>query len=354
MKRLLSLLLVFVLSFSMVACSTKPENNNETPQVSETETPQAETSAPVEPVTLQIAMSASETSPGAVTAFKAKELIEAKSGGSIKVDVYPNAQLGGDRELIESTQAGSLAMTTLTTAPMVSFIPELAVFDMPVALTDLDVAYEVVHGEFGELIKQKYEDAGFKLMMIVPDSFRVMSSNVEVKKFEDFSGIDIRTMENKYHMAFWNNLGANPTPLAFGELYIALQQGLVKAQENPYATITATKLYEQQKYIVNTNHIMFLSTTVMNKEIYDGLSAEHKAVIDEAFVEATEFAFAEGSRQSGVALQALKDAGLEIIDLPEEEYLKIQEAAKPVYEMIKEDIGAELVDALLKALEEAK
>ena len=104
MKRLLSLLLVFVLSFSMVACSTEPENNNETPQATETETPQTEASAPVEPITLQIAMSASETSPGAVTAIKAKELIEAKYGGSIKVDDYPNAQLGGDREWIELTQ----------------------------------------------------------------------------------------------------------------------------------------------------------------------------------------------------------------------------------------------------------
>lgn len=353
MRKMLSLLLVLALSLSMVACSTT-ENTTETTEAASAQTTEGATDAPVDPITLQIACSASESSPGAVTAFKVAELIEAKSGGSIKVDVYPNAQLGGDRELIESTQAGSLAMTTLTTAPMVSFIPELAVFDMPVALTDLDVAYEVVNGEFGDLIKQKYDDAGFKLLMIVPDSFRIMSSNVDVKKFEDFKGIDIRTMENKYHMAFWKNLGANPTPLAFGELYIALQQGLVKAQENPYATITASKLYEQQKYIVNTNHIMFLSTTVMNKDIYDGLSAEHKAVIDESFAEAADFAFAEGSRQAGVALQTLKDAGLEIIDLSDEEYAKVQEAAKPVYEMIKEDIGSELVDALLKALDDAK
>ena len=354
MKKMLSLLLVLVLSISMVACNSNDSNTTSTTQAANNQATETATNAPAESITLQIACSASDTSPGAVTAFKVAELIQQKSGGSIKVDVYPNAQLGGDRELIESTQAGSLAMTTLTTAPMVSFIPELAVFDMPVALTDLDVAYEVVNGAFGDLIKEKYEGAGFKLLMIVPDSFRIMSSNVDIKKFEDFKGIDIRTMENKYHMAFWKNLGANPTPLAFGELYIALQQGLVKAQENPYATIVASKLYEQQKYIVNTNHIMFLSTTVMNKDVYDGLSAEHKAVIDEAFAEATEFAFAEGSRQAGVALQALKDAGLEIIDLPAAEYAKVQEAAKPVYEMIKNDIGAELVDALLKALDDAK
>lgn len=354
MKKVLSLVLVLVLSFSMVACTNNAADVTTTTQAANEQSTQAPTDAPADVVTLQIAASASDTSPGVVTAYKVAELIQEKSGGSIKVDVYPNAQLGGDRELIESTQAGSLAMTTLTTAPMVSFIPELAVFDMPVALTDREVAFEVVQGEFGEMIKEKYENAGFKLLMMVPDSFRIMSSNVDVKKFEDFKGIDIRTMENKYHMAFWKNLGANPTPLAFGELYIALQQGLVKAQENPYATIVASKLYEQQKYIVNTNHIMFLSTTVMNKDMYDALSAEHKAVIDEAFAEAAQFAFEEGSRQAGVALKTLEDAGLEIIDLPEAEYLKVQEAAKPVYDMIKEDIGAELVDALLNALENAK
>lgn len=355
MKKFMSLLLVIVLAFGLTACGSSTAAPSTPETSSTTESSEAAPAAqPAEAKTLQIALSANETSPGGVTANKVKEIIEAKSGGNLKVDVYPNAQLGGDRELIESTQAGSLSMATLTTAPMVSFIPELAVFDMPVALSDLDVARKVLNGPFRELIAAKYEAAGFKLLMMVPDSFREMSSNVPVNKYEDFTGIDIRTMENKYHMAFWQNLGANPSPLAFSELYIALQQGLVDAQENPYATLVASKLYEQQKYIINTNHIMFISTTVMNKDLYDSLSDDQKAVLNESFAEVEEFAFAEGKRQADASLQFIKDAGIEVIDLAPEEYAKMQKAAEPVYDMIRQDIGTELVDALLKALDEAK
>lgn len=350
MKKLVSLLLVTVLVLGLVSCSSKVDPL-ETPETSSTETESTDT---VESKTFQIALSANESSPGGVTANKVKEIIEAKSNGSLQVEVYPNAQLGGDRELIESTQAGNLSMATLTTAPMVSFIPELAVFDMPVALSDLEVARKVLNGPFRELIASKYEAAGFKLLMMVPDSFREMSSNVPVYKFDDFKGIDIRTMENKYHMAFWKNLGANPSPLAFSELYIGLQQGLVDAQENPYATLVASKLYEQQKYIINTNHIMFISTTVMNKGLYDSLSDEQKLILEESFIEAQDFGFAEGKRQADESLAFIQKEGLEVIDLASEEYAKMQEAAGPVYEMIREDIGTELVDALLNALEEAK
>ncbi|MBF4695791.1 TRAP transporter substrate-binding protein [Fusibacter ferrireducens] len=352
MKKLMSLLLVLVLTFGLVGCGAKA---SDAPAAAPAQNSESNESAkPAEPVKLQIALSAQESSPGAVTAVKLKEILEAKSNGNFQVDVYPNAQLGGDRELIESTQAGSISMSSLTTAPMVSFIPDLAVFDMPMALTDLEMARKVLDGPFRDQIAAKYEAAGFKLLMISPDSFREMSSNIPVAGFEDFKGIDIRTMENKYHMAFWQNLGANPSPLAFSELYIALQQGLVDAQENPYATLVASKLYEQQKYVVNTNHIMFIATTVMNKDLYDGLSEEQKTVLNEACAEAQEFGIEEGKRQAAASVEFLKEQGVEIIDLSPEVIGQMKEAAEPVYDMIRQDIGEELVNSLLDALDKAQ
>lgn len=304
--------------------------------------------------TLQLAYSAAESSPAGIAAARTEELLEEKSGGRIQVDVYPNAQLGGDRELIESSQAGNLSMVTLTTAPMVNFIPELAVFDMPAVLTDVDVARKVLKSEFRNKIDQKYEDAGFKLLMMAPVGFREMSSNVAVNSIDDFGGVKIRTMENKYHLAFWKALGANPSPLAFSELYIALQQGLVDAQENPYATVCSAKLYEQQKYIVNTNHIMFLSTTVMNKDTYNGLPEDLQAVVDDVFEEVAQYSFEVGMSEEAKALETLKGEGLEIIDLTDSDFAQIQERAKPVYDMIREDVGADLVDSLLAEIEAAK
>lgn len=346
-SRILSIMVVISLLFGLVGCGgTATETDTSQP---------AETSEDTAKVyTLQLAYSAAEASPAGIAAKKVKELMEAKSDGKLLVELYPNAQLGGDRELIESSQAGNIAMVTLTTAPMVNFIPELAVFDMPAVLSDKEVTRKVLQSPFRDKIDAKYEDAGFKLLMMVPDSFREMSSNIAVNSIEDFNGVKIRTMENKYHLAFWKALGANPSPLAFSELYIALQQGLVDAQENPYATIMSAKLYEQQKYIINTNHIMFLSTTIMNKGIYDGLPSEYQAIVDEVFAEVNDYAYDVGNQETEKSLKKLEEAGVEIINLPDEEYAKIQELAEPVYDMIREDIGSDLVDTLFEEIDKAK
>ncbi len=350
-SKFLSVLLAGALMLNLAGCS----GGSDAP--AQTGGSDADAGAAEEQVyTLQLAYSAAESSPAGIAAAKTEELLEEKSGGRIQVDVYPNAQLGGDRELIESSQAGNLAMVTLTTAPMVNFIPELAVFDMPAALTDIKVAMDVLNGDgaFRQEINSMYNDAGFELVMMAPVGYRQMSSNVAVRDMSDFSGIKIRTMENKYHLAFWKALGANPSPLAFSELYIALQQGLVDAQENPYATVVSAKLYEQQDYIINTNHIMFINTTVMNKGVYESLPEDLQAVVDDVFAEIAQYSYDIGMSEDAKALELLKSEGLEIIDLSDEQFAQIQELAKPVYDMIREDIGTELVDSLLSEIDAAK
>jgi len=348
-SKVLSVLLAGAMMFNLVGCSAPAI------EPSQSANEGADSPATEEQVyTMQLAYSAAESSPAGIAAAKTEELLESKSGGRIQVDIYPNAQLGGDRELIESSQAGNLSMVTLTTAPMVNFIPELAVFDMPAVLTDVEVAQKVLKSPFRDKVDTKYEDAGFKLLSIAPVGFREMSSNVPVQNISDFDGVKIRTMENKYHLAFWKALGANPSPLAFSELYIALQQGLVDGQENPYATVVSAKLYEQQKYIVNTNHIMFLNTTVMNKDLYDSLPEDLQVVVDDVFEEVAQYSFEVGMSEEEKALEVLKSEGLEIIDLSDADFEEIQELAKPVYDMIREDIGADLVDTLLAEIETAK
>jgi TRAP-type C4-dicarboxylate transport system substrate-binding protein len=155
-------------------------------------------------------------------------------------------------------------------------------------------------------------------------------------------------------MAFWEELGATPTPLAFGELYIALQQGLVHAQENPYATLIASKLNEQQDYVLDTNHIMFLNTTSINQNVFNNLPEEYQNILTESFEEAREIAFEISREEDQKALDEVIEAGTEFIEVSDELRSEMQEAAQPVYEMIAEEIGQDSVDALFEAIEEVQ
>ena len=304
--------------------------------------------------TLKFAFAAAANSTSGQTAYLIKSRLEAESGGRLKVEVYPGGQLGGDREMIESCQAGDISIVFQATAPQVSFIPQVAVFDMPAVLTDPQVALKMLgSGVFRDKIGTYYEKAGLKLVQLAPSAFREMSSNKAVRSMDDFKGIKIRTMENKYHMAYWKSLGANPTPLAFGELYIALQQNLVQAQENPIELQIAAKLGEVQKYQILTHHILFIATAVMNKALYDSMPADLQALIMKVNYEAGAEGLKAALASADSTIATLKSQGKEIIQPTAEMYAKMKAAAQPVYDMIKKDIGADLVDAMLTAYQAA-
>jgi TRAP-type transport system periplasmic protein len=311
--------------------------------------------APDKVYTLKLAYAASANSTSGKSVAIIKDRLEAESGGRFKVEVYPGAQLGGDREMIEACQAGDISIVYQATAPQVSFIPQVAVFDMPAALTDPQVALKMLgSGVFRDKISTYYEKAGFKLIQLAPSAFREMSSNKAVRSMDDFKGIKIRTMENKYHMAYWKALGANPTPLAFGELYIALQQNLVQAQENPVELLIATKLGEVQKYVVMTHHILFIATAIMNKQLFDGMPADLQALVMKIHYEEGAASLKAALLNVDATLATLKSQGKEIIEPTPAMFASMKKAAQPVYDMIKKDVGADLVDAMLKAYESAK
>lgn len=303
---------------------------------------------------LKIGFAAAANSTSGKQSYMIKDRLEKQSNGRIKVEIYPGAQLGGDREMLEACQAGDLAIVVQATAPQVSFIPQVAVFDMPAALTDPQVALKMLgSGVFRDKISTYYEKAGLKLIQLAPSAFREMSTNKAVRSMDDFKGIKIRTMENKYHMAYWKALGANPTPLAFGELYVALQQNLVQAQENPVELLIASKLSEVQKYVVMTHHILFIATGVMNKALFDSMPADLQALIMKIFYEGGEEGLRMALESVDTTLVALKKMGKEVIQPTQEMYVKMKAAAQPVYDMIKKDVGADLVDAMLTAYEAA-
>ncbi len=304
--------------------------------------------------TLQLAgaYSSAQPTPRVLAAKFFQELVDKRFGGKVKVELYLDTKLGGDRETLEGCQAGNIAMVSLTTAPMVGFVPKLAVFDIAMLFDNLDVAKKALDTFKTKLIPD-YEKAGFKLLMFTPISFRELTTKKPVTKLEDLKGLKIRTMENKYHVAFWKALGANPTPLNFAELYIALQQGIVDAQENPYDVIWGSKFYEVQKYLVHTHHICFIFTYVMNKKLFESMPADYQKMLTDTVNEVSDYLFEESKKQAGAMLAELKSKGMEVVEITPEMKTGMREAAKTVVKMVKDAVGGEIVDDLLLAVQAA-
>lgn len=222
------------------------------------------------------------------------QLIQAKvkeANAGLVIDYFPNGELGGDADLLRQAQKGYIAITVCQTAPVVSFIPEVAVFDLPMVFAryDGDTIDKVLNGdsEFHKKMSAAYEKAGLHLLGFMQNAtFRLATANKNLMTLTDFKGLQIRTMENKNHMDFWTAIGAEPTPLAWAELYISLQNGTVNAQENAADTCVGAHFEEVQKYLACTNHILYCNQICINDKIYKALKPEHRAVLDKAVAEA--------------------------------------------------------------------
>ncbi|MBQ6968797.1 MAG: TRAP transporter substrate-binding protein [Synergistaceae bacterium] len=219
-----------------------------------------------------------------------QEKVKAANSGLV-IDYFPNGELGGDADLLRQAQKGYIAIMLCQTAPVVSFIPEVAVFDLPMVFAryDGDTIDKVLNGDsmFHQKMSEAYERAGLHLLGFMQNAtYRLATANRDLQTLTDFKGLQIRTMENKNHMDFWTAIGAEPTPLAWAELYISLQHGTVNAQENAADTCVGAHFEEVQKYLACTNHILYCNQICMNKNLYEALSPEHKAVLDKAVAEA--------------------------------------------------------------------
>ena len=284
-----------------------------------------------------------------IYAVKFAEEVDRLSDGRIKIQVYANSTLGGDRELLESCKDGDIPFVVQNTAPQVTFMPDLAVFDVPCAFEDLNECREVLDDpEFNSLISAVYEKGGYQLLGIADQGFRVMSTNKAVHSIADFKGQKIRTMENPYHLAFWKSIGANPTPMSFAEVYIGLQQHTIDAQENPYEVIVSNRLYEQQDYVVETNHLPHLITLIMNDEFFKNMPAEDQAILREAAATATEYARQASDDRIADRVKTIEDSGTEILKIDEETYNAIVEASSSVRDTIRSNVDPAIFDAYIK------
>ena len=290
-----------------------------------------------------------------IYAEKFAEEVETMSDGRIKIQVYANSTLGGDRELLESCKDGDIPFVVQNTAPQVTFMPDLAIFDVPCAFENLDECRKVLDdAEFSSLISSVYENGGYQLLGIADQGFRVMSTNKPVKGIEDFKGQKIRTMENPFHLAFWKSIGANPTPMSFAEVYIGLQQHTIDAQENPYEVIVSNRLYEQQDYVVETNHLPHLITLIMNDEFFKDMPAEDQEIMKKAAAVATEYARQASDDRIADRVKTIEDSGTQILKIDENTYNAVVEASSEVRNSIQDKVDSKVYDTYIECIDKAR
>ena len=273
------------------------------------------------------------------------EEVERLSGGEMEIQVYPQSTLGGDRELMESCKDGDIPFVVQSPAPQVSFMPELCVFDTPCVFDDIEEARAAIDDpDFFSVIQGIYEDAGYQILGMADQCFRVMTSSEPFTGMESFKGQKIRTMENTYHIQFWNAVGASPTPMTFSEVYIGLQQGTIDAQENAYELIVSAKLYEQQEVLVQTNAVPDYITLIVSDDFFRDLDKEQQQMVREAAAIAQEKARESADERRKQREEELAAEGMEIVEIDQQTWEEMQEACQPVYENIRKQAGDELVD----------
>lgn len=279
-----------------------------------------------------------------------KKDIEEKSGGRISVELYPNAQLGGDRELIESVQLGTVQVAIPATSALAGFDKRFQVFDLPFLFKSKETAFKALDGELGHKVDELLKPLGMRNLGYGENGYRhITNSRGPVHKPEDLKGIKLRTMENPLHLAFFKMLGANPTPMSFGELYTALQQGTVDGQENPVVLVYTSKFYEVQKFYSLTGHVYSATMLVANDDFFASMPEDLWKIVEDAGKRYVVEQRALAEVQEQEFLEELKKTGLQINELTPEEKQLFIDATLPAYDQFKDVIGAELVELAKKA-----
>lgn len=313
MKKLITLLLALAMVLSLAACGSKDNSNANNDSQGNGDTPTAAT------YKIKLGTTGNEEHQSTIAANFFKEKVEELTNGAVTVEIYPNSQLGSEREMAEGVKLGTLEMTIVTTdGTLPAWVPETQVLSIPYLLTSKEVAYEVLDNTLQPYFAPLFEAQGFKHLAFCELGFRHFTTNKrEITCAADMKGQSIRVQEAPIWFALTDCLGATATPVAFNELYTALSQGMVDGQENPIPSIASSKFYEVQKYMCLDGHTYGAESILINLDYYNNLPAEIQTAIDEAAVYAGEQQRAAVSANEAAQLQQIKDAGVIVCEDPD-------------------------------------
>lgn len=343
MKKLFSLLLAIAMILSLCACGAKTDEPATTEPVAntgETYTIKFAANGPTDPAYPQNT---------AMDYFK--KIVEERSNGQITVELYKSGALGDARTITEGVQLGTIEMGDVENGVMSGFVPEACLWDLPYLFSSLDQAHEVLDGEIGQKIADLYSNIGIKHLGYNDGGFRYFTNSKHpVTCAADLQGLKIRVMESTVMINTITAFGASAVPMAFSELYTAMQQGTVDGQENPFDLIYAQNYYEVQKYLSLSEHFYYPRQYIINQDYFNSLPADLQTIISECAKEACQFQREDAVKYNSTMIDTLRNQGFEICEFDKTEALKLAEQVWPEFYSVigsgDEAVGEKMVQTI--------
>jgi TRAP-type transport system periplasmic protein len=294
--------------------------------------------------TIKFGVAGPEAHPAAPGMKKFAELVQAKSGGKIKVNLFFNSSLGTDQAVVTAIQGGTVEMAVMNSGILASVAKELAIFDFPFLFANEKESDAIVDGPVGKKMHQLLEEKGIVGLSYWELGYRhITNSKRALNTVADIDGLKLRVIPNPINVEWVKALGANPTPMPFAEVYGGLESKAIDGQENPVAVIAANKFWEVQKFIALTNHQYNPQSVIFSKKVWDSMSAAEKKIIDDSADESTK-AQREASRAAVAAnIELLKKNGMTVTTFAPAEVAKLREKMKPVIAKFSANVGEALV-----------
>ncbi len=335
MKKFLVLILVISMILSLTACGSNTQDASNPPAANE----------PVKQIVLKAGHSVAPTHPYHLGLEKFAQLIEERTGGNVKIEIFHSSQLGNERDMIEGLQMGTIDMVLSSTGPLGGFEPKMLVVDLPFLFRDREHAYKVLDGEVGKELLSSLSSKQLAGLAFWENGFRhITNSKKPINTPEDLKGLKIRTMENQVHMDSFKELGADPTPMAWSEVFTALQQKVIDGQENPVPIIYTQKVYEVQKNLALTGHFYSPALLLMSKTKLDSFDAATQKIFADTALEVATYERDLIKEMEDKQVEELKALGVSVTT-PDK--TKLQEAVAPVYKKYEGQFTKELIDRII-------
>jgi TRAP-type transport system periplasmic protein len=297
---------------------------------------------------------AEDSNQGRAAKFFAEDLSK-RTGGKMKMKGFASASLGSDTQMQNALIGGAQEMMVGSTATLVGIVKDFGVFDLPFLFSNEKEADAVFDGPFGQKLAARLQDKGMVGLVYWENGFRnLTNSKRPVTKLEDMQGIKLRVMQNPMYIDMFNSMGANAVPLAFSELFTALETRTVDGQENPVNTIQSSKFYEVQKYLSLTKHVYSPWIVTASKKWWDGLNDDEKKAIQESAIAARDFERKDSRAEAEKAVEGLKAKGMQVTVVSDSELARMREKAKPAFDKFAAEGGADLIKELQAEIAKAK
>jgi len=286
---------------------------------------------------------------------KFAEIVQAKSGGKIKVNLFPGGQLGSDQANVTALQGGTLEMVSMNSGILASVAKEMTIVDFPFLFANAKEADAVMDGPVGKKLHAKLEEKGIVGLAFWELGFRnITNSKKPINSVADIDGLKIRVIPNPINVDWVKALGANPTPMPFPEVYGGLESKAIDGQENPLTVIAANKFWEVQKHLAITNHQYNPQSVIFSKKVWDTLSASEKKILEDAALEAAKYQREQSRALMATALDNIKKGGMAVTELSPTEMAKFREKVKPVIAKHSATVGEATVAEMMAELDKLR